>query len=55
MKPTFLTRKELAERLKVSTRTIERWSKRGLLTPIKIAGIVRYDENEINALAPSQW
>jgi DNA-binding transcriptional MerR regulator len=35
----------------VTRRTIENWKHRGVLKPIKVAGVVRYRRDEINALA----
>jgi excisionase family DNA binding protein len=42
-----LTRKETAEKLKISLPTLNDWSKRGLLKSYTIGGRVLYKANEI--------
>lgn len=41
-----LTRQEIADRLRVTTRTIDRWIKQGKLKSIKVGGVVRITEEE---------
>jgi excisionase family DNA binding protein len=38
----FLTKKELALRLKITTRTIENWQRRGVLPFVKVGKIVLF-------------
>lgn len=45
----MVTRDEVAERVKVSTRQVDRWLKKGLLPHIKIGGIVRIKERDLVA------
>jgi excisionase family DNA binding protein len=50
--PKLLTREEVAERLKVSLRTVDRHREAGRLSTIRIAGsnAVRCLEDEVDAL-----
>lgn len=43
----ILDKADLAKALRVSIRTIENWQKRGILVPIKILGVVRFDWEEV--------
>jgi len=45
----FLTRKETAEKLKISLPTLHDWSKRGLLKSYSIGGRILYKANEIES------
>jgi hypothetical protein len=45
----LLTRKETADKLKISLVTLNDWSKRGLLSSYLIGGRVLYKESEIEA------
>jgi hypothetical protein len=45
----FLTRKQTAERLKVSLPTLHQWSKTGVVKGYRISGRVRYKSQEIEA------
>jgi excisionase family DNA binding protein len=47
---SFLTIREVAERLKVSQRTVRRWIDRGHLHVIKLGRTVRIDEESLNGL-----
>lgn len=47
---SFLTIREVAERLKVSQRTVRRWIDRGHLHVIKLGRTVRIDEKSLNSL-----
>jgi excisionase family DNA binding protein len=38
----FLTKKELALRLKITTRTIENWQRRGVLPFVKVGKVVLF-------------
>jgi len=40
---TYVNKEELAQKLKVSTRTLERWIKRRLLPYYKVRRSVRFD------------
>jgi predicted site-specific integrase-resolvase len=46
--PQLTTRKELADALRVSVRTVIRMERRGLLEPVRLsAGCVRYNEESV--------
>jgi len=45
----LLTKAELAKRLKVTTRTIDSWRERGVITAYKILSQVRFDWNSVLA------
>ena len=45
---SFLTIREVAERLKVSQRTIRRWIDRGYLQAVKLGRTVRIDERALS-------
>jgi len=47
---SFLTIREVAERLKVSQRTVRRWIDQGYLQVIKLGRTVRIDEESLNGL-----
>jgi excisionase family DNA binding protein len=47
---SFLTIREVGERLKVSQRTVRRWIDRGHLHVIKLGRTVRIDEESLNGL-----
>ncbi len=44
---TLLTRKEVAQILKVSLVTLHHWSKKGLLTPHRIGNKIRFNKAEV--------
>lgn len=46
---TFLSRKETAEKLKISLVTLNDWTKRGITQSYLIGGRVLYKESEIEA------
>lgn len=46
----LLTAREVATLLKVSRRTLERWEKAEKLIPIRVAGNVRYRQQDVRAL-----
>lgn len=47
----LLSRQEVADILTVSTRTIARWERKGLLSPIRLSSrIIRYSREEVDAL-----
>lgn len=46
---TYYTREELAEQLKVSIVTIDRWTKKGLLKGTKIMRTVRFAEKDVKS------
>lgn len=45
----FLTRKETADRLKVSLVSLNQWTKTGLIQGYRISGRVRYKSNEVES------
>lgn len=47
---SFLTVRDVAERLKVSQRTVRRWIDQGYLQAIKIGRTVRISEEELSSL-----
>jgi excisionase family DNA binding protein len=47
---SFLTIREVAERLKVSQRTVRRWIDQGYLQVIKLGRTVRIDEENLSGL-----
>lgn len=47
--PPLLTRAEVAERLQVTVRTLERWEDDGVLTPIRLGRNVRYRPEDVEA------
>lgn len=49
----LLTRKQTAEFFSVNVRTLDNWSKRGTLIPIKIGGSVFYTADSINEVLTS--
>lgn len=44
------TRKQLADRLSITPLTVDNWRRRGLLQPIKIGGVVRYDSQDTDKM-----
>ena len=46
---TYLTRKEVAELLKVDYSTLHNWKHKGTLTPVGIGGRVLYRRSDIDA------
>lgn len=45
--PEYITRKELAEILKVTLVTIIDWDKKGILKPYRLGNLIRYKRSEI--------
>jgi excisionase family DNA binding protein len=45
----LLTRKQLAEHLGVSTRTVDRWRRAGLLREFRQGGVVRFRPEDVQA------
>jgi excisionase family DNA binding protein len=43
----LLTRKQAAERFRVTTRTIDRWRNRGLLRCVVVGRVVRFREEDL--------
>jgi excisionase family DNA binding protein len=43
----LLTRKEAAERFRVTTRTLDRWRARGLLKTVLVGRVVRFREDDL--------
>lgn len=48
--PNFYTREELATKLKVSPRTIDRWEKEGKITAKRVSRTVRFSEEQVKRL-----
>jgi hypothetical protein len=49
--PKLISTKDIMERFSIKNKsTICNWGKRGLITPYKIGGLVRYSEDEVNSL-----
>ena len=47
----LLTKQEMADRLQVDLRTVERWTAMGVLQPLRVLGVVRFDwEEELQRL-----
>ena len=46
----MLTRKQVAEFVGVSVKTIARWSKKGWLPSVKIGRLIRYYPGDVNRL-----
>tara|TARA_A200000113_G_C8699731_1_gene301537 strand:+ start:274 stop:570 length:297 start_codon:yes stop_codon:yes gene_type:complete len=46
--PEYLTRKEVAEILKVSLVTLSDWNKKGVLKPYRLGNLIRYKREEID-------
>lgn len=51
-KPTWLTRQEAADRLRVSPHTVDRWTRQGRLTKYKVADLqsVRFSAEQVDNL-----
>jgi excisionase family DNA binding protein len=43
----YLTRKQVAEILKISIVTISDWNNKGILKPYRIGNLIRYKSNEL--------
>lgn len=50
MTETLLTKKELAAKLKISVRTLERLIKDGKINPIRIGHLVRFHPNVLESI-----
>ena len=46
----FLTTAQIKSIFRVSTSTVWRWRQAGLITPVKVAGLMRYRKAEIMAM-----
>jgi excisionase family DNA binding protein len=46
--PTYLTREEVAEILKISMSTISEWNRKGILNPYRLGNTIRYKSNELD-------
>lgn len=51
---TLLTRMELAERFRVTVRTLERWAADGTLVPVRIGRSVRYRAADVDSFIASR-
>lgn len=47
----LLTKRQVAERLAVSTRSVERLAAMGKLTPVRVLGAVRFKLDQVLAIA----
>ncbi len=50
----LLTRREIAQRTRVTTRTVTRWVAAGLLSEIRIGGVVRFSAAELEEVLTSR-
>lgn len=48
--PDLLTTQEVADLLRVTRSSISRWSKIGILTPIRIGGLLRFRRDQVERL-----
>jgi len=48
VQPEYLTRKEVAEILKVSLVTLSDWNKKGVLKPYRLGNLIRYKRVELD-------
>lgn len=46
----LLTRKEAAARFQVTTRTLDRWRRRGLLRTVAVGRVVRFRQDDLTAV-----
>jgi excisionase family DNA binding protein len=53
MTETFLTKRDIATHLKVSTRTIDEWMASGVLPFVKLRGTVRFSPHLLQNIADS--
>jgi excisionase family DNA binding protein len=44
----YLTAKEMADKLQVNRTTLWRWEKNGTLKPLKIGGVKRYSQDQLD-------
>jgi predicted DNA-binding transcriptional regulator AlpA len=44
----YLTAKQMADKLQVNRTTLWRWEKNGTLKPLKIGGVKRYSQDQID-------
>jgi DNA-binding transcriptional MerR regulator len=44
----YLTAKQVADKLQVNRTTLWRWEKNGTLMPLKIGGVKRYSQDQID-------
>jgi len=57
MTPTqepLLTRNEVAERLRVTRKTLERWEQSGILLPVRMEGLIRYRPQDVEDFIAGQ-
>lgn len=52
--PLLLTTREAAALLRVSTRTLHSWTKRGLIKTVRIGWMVRYAPEDLRAFIEAQ-
>ncbi len=51
MRSVLLTIGEVAAQFKCSERTVERWTEAGRLPVVKVGGLVRYRQEDVDKLA----
>jgi predicted DNA-binding transcriptional regulator AlpA len=44
----YLTAKQMADKLQVNRTTLWRWEKNGTLKPLKIGGVKRYSQDQLD-------
>jgi predicted DNA-binding transcriptional regulator AlpA len=44
----YLTAKQMADKLQINRTTLWRWEKNGTLKPLKIGGVKRYSQDQID-------
>jgi DNA-binding transcriptional MerR regulator len=54
VEPLAVTQVEAARMLRVSPRTIHNWARRGILTPRRIGGVVRYARRDVVRLVAKE-
>ena len=45
----FISKMDVALMLSCSTKTVERWTEKGILTAYEIGGMIRYKKSEVSA------
>jgi DNA-binding transcriptional MerR regulator len=54
VEPLAVTAVDAARMLRVSVRTISNWARRGILTPRRIGGVVRYARRDVVRLVAKE-
>jgi excisionase family DNA binding protein len=53
MTERFLTKKEIARQLSVTTRTVDKWRRNGVIPFVKLSGTVRFSPQLLQNIADS--